>query len=56
MVIQSDGINGHGQKYSLSDDVMQCRVDFIKNILHIDAETEHEIREVLIRALASVEQ
>ena len=56
MVIQADGINGHGQKYSLSDDVMQCRVDFIKNILHIDAETEHEIREVLIRALASVEQ
>ena len=56
MVIQADGENGHGQKYSLSDDVMQCRVGFLKNILHIDAETEHEIREVLIRALASVEE
>ena len=55
MVIQADGTNVHGQKYSLSDDVIQCKVDFLKNNLHIEAETENEIKEILIRALANLD-
>ena len=55
MVIQADGENGHGTNYSLSDDVIQCRIPYIKNILHVKAETEDEIRETIVNALNSLE-
>ena len=55
MVIQADGVNGHGTKYSLTDDVIQCRIPYIKNILHLEAETEDELREIIVRALASTD-
>ena len=51
MVIQADGDNGHGTNYSLSDDIIQCRIPYVKNILHIIAETEDEIRETIVNAL-----
>ena len=52
LVIQADGANGHGTKYSFSDDVFQCaRIDSLQNILHIEAETEEEIRDIILRAL-----
>jgi hypothetical protein len=55
LVIQADGANGHGTKYSLSDDLFQCsRFDFIKNILHVEVETEEEIRELIIKALSNM--
>ena len=56
MVIQADGINGHGTKYPLTDDVIQCRIPYVKNILHLEAETEEELRGILIRALANTKQ
>ena len=56
LVIQADGANGHGTKYSLSDDLFQChRFDFLKNILHVEVETEEEIRELIIRALNNMD-
>lgn len=55
MVIQADGVNGHGTRYSLSDDVMQCRITECKNILHLEAETEDELREAIIKALDNAE-
>ena len=55
MVIQADGANGHGTKYSLTDDVIQCRIPYVKNILHLEAETEDELRVILTKALNSLE-
>ena len=55
MIIQADGLNGHGTKYGLTDDVIQCRIPYIKNILHLEAETEDELREIIVRALASTD-
>ena len=55
MVIQADAESGHGTKYSLTDDVLQCRVPYIKNILHLEVETEDEIREIIVKALASTD-
>jgi len=56
LLIQADGANGHGTKYSFSDDLFQCaRFDFLKNILHIEVETEEEIREVIMRAFSNME-
>ena len=55
LVIQADGVNGHGTKYALSDDVFQCaRFDYVKNILHIEVETEDEIRELIVKALDNI--
>jgi len=51
MVIQADGANGHGTNYSLNDDVMQYRIPYVKNILHVKAETEEELRDILIKAV-----
>jgi hypothetical protein len=52
LVIQADGVSGHGTKYTLSDDLFQCaRFDYVKNILHIEVETEEEIRELIVKAL-----
>ena len=51
LVIQADGINGHGNKYSLTDDVLQCRLRYLKNIFHIKVDTEEEIKDVIGRAL-----
>jgi len=53
MIIQADGTNGHGTNYSLTDDVIQCRIPYVKNILHLTAETEYELRDILIKALAN---
>ena len=55
MVIQADGANGHGTRYSLSEDVMQCMMSECKNILHLEAETEDELRESIIKALGNTE-
>ena len=55
MVIQADGANGHGTKYSLTDDVIQCRIPYVENILHLEAETEDELRVILTKALNSLE-
>jgi len=55
MIIQADGNNGHGTNYSLTDDVIQCRIPYVKNILHVEAETEDELREILIKALANTD-
>ena len=55
MVIQADGINGHGTKYPLTDDVIQCRIPYVENILHLEAETEDELRVILTKALNSLE-
>ena len=55
MVIQADGANGHGTRYSLSDDVMQYLLPEVKNILHLEAETEDELRAYIIKALDNAE-
>jgi hypothetical protein len=54
LVIQADGVNGHGTRYSLTDDVLQCRLKYLKNILHIDVETKEEIRDIIGKALNSL--
>jgi len=55
MVIQADGANGHGTRYSLSEDVQQCMMSECTNILHLEAETEDELREAIIKALGNTE-
>tara|TARA_R110000824_G_scaffold113210_1_gene262863 strand:+ start:742 stop:1083 length:342 start_codon:yes stop_codon:yes gene_type:complete len=55
LVIQADGANGHGTRYSLTDDVLQCRIKYLKNILHIDVETKEEIRDIIGKALNSLD-
>jgi hypothetical protein len=55
LVIQADGVNGHGTRYSLTDDVIQCRIESIKSILHLEAETEEELRKIIVKALDSMD-
>ena len=55
LVIQADGVNGHGTRYSLTDDVMQCRMGGAQSILHLEAETEEELRKIIVKALDSIE-
>jgi hypothetical protein len=54
LVIQADGVNGHGTRYSLTDDVVQCRVEGIKSILHLEDETEEALRKIIVKALDSM--